>query len=191
MRRRSTGPWRRSPISSAITELWAEIALAAEHESPLWAESLRPVAERDTTPVFSSLAEERFALGLETIYEGYLLHYGEPRLFAPEDSDAALLLGDYLYAEGLVRVAALEQVLAVSDLAELISLCAQLRAENRQGDGPAWAATAAWLGHGELEPARAALRADRDPGPLAELARAAAGEEAFGVALGAHLARVR
>jgi len=130
--RRSTGPWRLSAISSATTELWAAIALAAEHESPLWADSLRPPAERDTTPVFSALAEERFALGLETIYEGYLLHYGEPRLFSPEDVDTALLLGDYLYAEGLVRVAALEEVLAVSDLAELISLCAQLRAERDQ-----------------------------------------------------------
>ncbi|MBA3412886.1 MAG: hypothetical protein H0T09_04275 [Actinobacteria bacterium] len=171
--------------------MWAAIALAAEHESPLWADSLRPPAERDTTPVFSALAEERFALGLETIYEGYLLHYGEPRLFSPEDVDTALLLGDYLYAEGLVRVAALEEVLAVSDLAELISLCAQLRAENRQGDGLAWAATAAWLGHGELEPAREALRAESDSGPLAELARTAAGDEAIGAALGAHLARVR
>ena len=47
-----------------------------------------------------------FALGLETIYEGYLLHYGRPRLFAPADADTALLLGDYLYAHGLVRIAA-------------------------------------------------------------------------------------
>ncbi len=35
---------------------------------------------------------------------------------------------------------------AVSDLAELISLCGQLRAEDREGDGAAWAATAALLG---------------------------------------------
>ena len=49
---------------------------------------------------------ERFALGVETIYEGYLLHYGRPRLFAPPDEDVALLLGDYLYAHGLVRIAA-------------------------------------------------------------------------------------
>ena len=55
--------------------------------------------------MFSPLADERFALGLETIYEGYLVHYGEPRLFDPADADAALLLGDYLYAHGLVRVA--------------------------------------------------------------------------------------
>ena len=50
------------------------------------------------------MAEPRYALGIETIYEGYLLHYGRPRLFAPEDGDTALLLGDYLYAHGLVRI---------------------------------------------------------------------------------------
>ena len=48
-------------------------------------------------PVFSPLvADRRFALGVETIYEGYLVHYGRPRLFAPPDDDIALLLGDYL-----------------------------------------------------------------------------------------------
>ena len=55
--------------------------------------------------MFSPLGEARYALGLETIYEGYLLHYGRPRLFAPVDADTALLLGDYLYAHGLVRIA--------------------------------------------------------------------------------------
>jgi hypothetical protein len=99
--------------------------------------------------VFSPLGEERYALGLETIYEGYLLHYGRPRLFAPADADTALLLGDYLYAHGLVRVAAAGPVEAVTDLAALISLCAQLRADGLPGDGEAWAATAATLGRGE------------------------------------------
>ena len=42
--------------------------------------------------------DERHALGVETIYEGYLLHFGRPRLFAPVDLDTAILLGDYLYA---------------------------------------------------------------------------------------------
>jgi hypothetical protein len=96
-------------------------------------------------PVFSVLADERYALGLETIYEGYLLHYGRPRLFAPTDEDTALLLGDYLYAHGLVRVADSGTVEAVAELAALISLCAQLRADRLPGDGEAWAATAARL----------------------------------------------
>ena len=102
------------------------------------------------------------ALGLETIYEGYLVHYGRSRLFSPADRDTALLLGDYLYAHGLVRVAETGDVAAVSDLAELISLCAQSRADGRDGDGAAWAATAASLGRGGLELARSgAPRAGR------------------------------
>jgi len=85
--------------------------------------------------VFSLLGADRFALGIETIYEGYLVHYGRSRLFAPEDEDTALLLGDYLYAQGLVRVAETGDVTAVADLAELISLCGQARAAGRDGDG--------------------------------------------------------
>ena len=64
------------------------------------------------------------------------------------DDDTALLLGDYLYAHGLVRVAEAGKVEAVADLAALISLCAQLRADELPGDGEAWAATASTLGEG-------------------------------------------
>ncbi len=176
------------PASS--TELWDVLAEEAARESPLWAEALRPHEERELEPVFSPLADERYALGLESIYEGYLLHYGRPRLFSPDERDTALLLGDYLYAHGLVRIAVLEVVDAVSDLAALISLSAQLRAEERDGDGPAWAATAALLGAGGLDEARAALRDEGDPEPLASLARASAGVEPVERALSAHRSRV-
>ena len=140
--------------------LWETIAAEAERESPLWAESLRPDGERELEPVFSALADERFGLGLETIYEGYLVHYGRSRLFAPPDGDAALLLGDYLYAHGLVRIAELGDVEAIRELAELISRCAHLRAEGAPGDGEAWAETAARLGSdGDLEARSRALAA--------------------------------
>ncbi|MDX6513822.1 MAG: hypothetical protein QOE36_3326 [Gaiellaceae bacterium] len=178
------------PTSSAL-DVWTTIALEAERESPLWASILRPSAERDTVPVFSALCDPRFALGVETIYEGYLVHYGRPRLFAPEDADSALLLGDYLYAHGLVRVAAEGNVDAVADLAELISLCSQLRSENTEGDGAAWAATAALLGWHALESPRAALRVGGDAQPLLALARQARGEEAVELALAAHSGRLR
>ena len=125
------------------TDLWDEIASAAAAESDLWRDARRVDPER--VPIFSPLAEARYALGLETIYEGYLCHYGAPRLFAPRDDETALLLGDYLYAHGLVRIAATGEVDAVAELAELISLCARLRAEGEDGDGEAWAATAAAL----------------------------------------------
>ena len=142
----------------------------AAAESELWRRALVPAAERELVAVFSPLGEPRHALGLETIYEGYLLHYGKPRLFAPADRDSALLLGDYLYAHGLVRIAALDDVAAVADLAELISLCAQLRAADTEGDGAAWAASAALLGRSKLAAARDALRIGGDPDPLLALA---------------------
>ena len=177
-------------MPTSTTDLWETVAFEAERESPLWGAALRPPAERETEPVFSPLGEERFALGLETIYEAYLLHYGRPRLFAPGDGDTALLLGDYLYAHGLVRIAELEDVAAVADLAELISLCAQVRAAGTDGDGEAWAATAALLGRGGLDEARAALRDDANPKPLAEAARAAAGADDVERALRTHRSRV-
>jgi hypothetical protein len=159
---------------------------AASAESPLWAESLRPVAEQEREVVFSPLAPPEHALGLETIYEGYLVHFGHSRLFAPGDRDTALLLGDYLYAHGLVHVAGTGNVDAVSDLAELISLCAQARADGRDGDGAAWAATASALGAGGLDEARTAMR-DRGDSTAAEaVARDAAGDEAVASALAAH-----
>ena len=147
---------------AVATDLWETIAREAAQESRLWQEALSADPQREA--VFSPLAEERYGLGLETIYEGYLLHYGRPRLFEPAEADTALLLGDYLYAHGLVRIAEAGPVEAVNDLAALISLCSQLRADGLPGDGEAWAATAATLGRGE--DARLAWQ----PGPEAQRA---------------------
>jgi hypothetical protein len=177
--------------SSAVLDVWETIAAGAADESRLWADTLRPEAERERDPVFSPLAEERFALGLETIYEGYLVHYGSPRLFAPADQDTALLLGDYLYAHGLVRIAAFGEVAAVDDLAELISLCSQLQAERSDGEGPLWAATAALLGQGVLDEQRAALRLHGDPSALEAAACATVGDEPVARSLAAHGRRLR
>jgi hypothetical protein len=165
------------------------MALDAAAESTLWADCLLPESERDRSPVFSALGEARYALGLETIYEGYLVHYGRPRLFAPSDDDTALLLGDYLYAHGVARISALHDVAAVADLSELISLSSQLRAEEADGDGPLWAATASLLGRGVLDEARTALRLHSDPSPLDRVARETAGDESVDAALAAHATR--
>ena len=178
-------------MASSAVDVWETLAEEAAAESVLWKQALLPRAERECVAVFSPLAEERYRLGVETIYEAYLVHFGTPRLFAPPDQDTALLLGDYLYAHGLVRIAGLGTVEAVADLAELISLCGQLRAEDREGDGAAWAATAALLGSGLLAAAREALRVGSDPGPLDRLARGHAGDEAVDGALAAHAGRVR
>jgi hypothetical protein len=166
--------------------LWERIAAEAASHSPVWADALLPAGERREEVVFSPLAPPELALGVETIYECYLVHYGRPRLFARGDDDTSLLLGDYLYAHGLVRVAETGNVAAVADLAELISLCAQSRAEGRDGDGAAWAATAARLAAGGLDEARDALRRTGDASRLDEAARAAAGAEPVERALAAH-----
>ena len=130
--------------SSAAIDLWSTLAAEAAAESPLWGEQLRALPERED--VFGPLAPGRFTLGLETIYEGYLVHYGRSRLFDPVDAETALLLGDYLYAHGLVRIAATGTLAAVVALAELISTCAHLRAEQAPGDGEAWVGAARRLG---------------------------------------------
>jgi hypothetical protein len=181
---------RRLALTSA--SVWQTIAVEAARESALWSAALRPEQEREEFPVFSALADESFALGVESIYEGYLLHYGRPRLFAPADRDTSILLGDYLYAHGLVRVAAQGDVGVVADLAELLGLCAHLRAEQQAGDGAAWAATIALLGRVEerLAEARAALTDEADPAPLVQLAESAAGAAAVAHALALHSARV-
>jgi hypothetical protein len=177
--------------SQIAADVWHAIAAEAARESTLWADALREDDERERVPVFSPLGDERYALGLETIYEGYLLHYGRSRLFAPADADTALLLGDYLYAHGLVHISAFGIVAAVADLAELISLAAQVRAEETGDDGPLWAATAALLAEDALAEARASLRLRRDTSALLELAAGATSPDALKLALATHADRLR
>jgi len=74
-------------------------------------------------------APAEYALVVEAVREGYLLHYEEPRLLAGHDSDLALLAGDYLYALGLDRLASLGDTRAVALLSDLISQCARLQTE--------------------------------------------------------------
>jgi hypothetical protein len=74
---------------------------------------------------------------LEAVYEGYLLHYGEPRAFAGMDADLRLLAGDALYALGLSRLAESGDLEAVAVLSDLISDTAKAQAEGRSGDAEA------------------------------------------------------
>jgi hypothetical protein len=68
---------------------------------------------------------------LEVVYEGYLMHYGEPRAFPGMDEDLRLLAGDALYALGLSRLAEAGDLEAVAALSDLISRSAQAHAEGR------------------------------------------------------------
>ncbi len=81
-------------------------------------------------------APAEYGLVVESVREGYLLHYGESRLLVDADPDLALLAGDYLYALGIERLAALGDVEAVAVLADLISGCARLHAEGREREAP-------------------------------------------------------
>jgi len=74
----------------------------------------------------ASADPDEYALLIETIYEGFLLHYGSSRLLADVDADLALLAGDRLYALGLERLVALGDVEGVRELADVIAVCALL-----------------------------------------------------------------
>jgi hypothetical protein len=70
---------------------------------------------------------EEYELLVEAVYEGYLLHYGAPRVVRVPDADLRLLAGDRLYAVGLARLVALGDTHAVVELADTITLSALAR----------------------------------------------------------------
>jgi hypothetical protein len=82
---------------------------------------------------------EDYELLVEAIYEGYLLHYGEPRVVRVPDADLRLLAGDRLYAVGLARLVELGDTRAVAELADTITLSALA-----QGAGSVKLADAVW-----------------------------------------------
>lgn len=103
------------------------------------------VVEPDADAAFA--APEAYAPVVESVREGYLLHYGESRVLAGHEGDLGLLAGDYLYALGIERLAAMGDARAVGVLAELIGRCAQLHAEGREGEAAAlWREAVAALG---------------------------------------------
>lgn len=144
-------------------------------------------------------APDEYAILVESVREGYLLHYGRSRLIGGPSDDLHLLAGDYLYALGLERLAGLGDLDAVRELSDLISLSAQLHAD---GLGER-AASALWLaatvavasgpppGH---EGAKAALRDGEDAAAtvdeLRSLASARAAETGIGGALASAAAAI-
>ncbi len=93
--------------------------------------------------------EGEYELLLEMILEGSHLHYGPQRVVCTDDPDLALLLGDQLYALGLARLAALDDLEAVDELADVISLVAQAHASwDRELADAVWDAGAAAIGWG-------------------------------------------
>lgn len=114
----------------------SEVAGRARAASPVWASALRDEAVGGA--VYGPRVDPRFALGLETIYEGYLVHHASSRLFDPADREQAILLGDYLYAAGLVEVCRAGELPAVATLAELIATVSDRRSRGLGDDAAAW-----------------------------------------------------
>jgi hypothetical protein len=148
------------------------IAAVAATERGALAATLLATEARRGGEVWAPLCGETFAPGMEAIYEGYLLHYGHPRLFATRDDGERLLCGDHLYAQGLVWVAAIGDLAAIDALASLIGTAAAVRARGDL-DTDLWAATALALAgvvdYETLARAARALRLENDPLPVSAI----------------------
>jgi hypothetical protein len=117
----------------------AEVAAAADP-------ALAPYALKDPGPGRFDDLESVRGFVLEAVYEGYLMHYGQPRAYAGMEEDLCLLAGDALYALGLSRLAEAGDLAAVAELSDLISGTAQAHAEGRPEAAEAlWAASAGRL----------------------------------------------
>ena len=173
--------------------------VAAEGEAI--APALAPDAGEDVlAPLVTAAAARRadpddYALVIESVLEGFLLHFGRTRLLATEDADLRLLAGDYMYALGLSRLARLGDLAAVRALADLITLSAR----HHDGDGQRddllaglWLASALAVAAGPWEGHERAIAAARGGRARAQgLIEAALGRAAeCGVALEAQHALI-
>lgn len=187
---------RRMPVVP-IEPAAALVALAAElrEEGPVIAPL---VAEPSTAPALGLLAAvgprcadapSAYAAVIESVREGYLLHYGEPRLLGALDADLRLLIGDHLYARGIERLVGLGDLLAVRELSDLISLAAQLDAAPARSAAAveaAWLASVVAIATGADEAHAqgvATLRATGDARPLWDAAVSAADRAGLSEAL--------
>jgi hypothetical protein len=100
---------------------------------------------------------EEYELLVEAIYEGYLLHYGCPRVVRAPDADLGVLAGDRLYAIGLARLVALGDPAAVAELADTITLSSLAQgAGEPELAAVVWAAGARAVGWGPSDAHRRA-----------------------------------
>lgn len=121
-----------------------------------------PAGVAATGPRAAPHAEE-IELAVAAVHEGYSLHYGRPRAMAITDPDLALLAGDRLYALGLERLAAIGDLAAIAELADVIALSAQAHAaQDDELAHAAWQAGAVSVGWGSnagVDAAKARARA--------------------------------
>ena len=160
------------------------------------------VIEPTASPVLGPLAAAgpraasnpaEYSFVVESIREGYELHYGTSHVLSGEDRKLSLLAGDYLYALGLERLAELRDAEAVAELSDLISLSAACHAEGSEAVVPAlWLATAVAVGCAggkSHENAKSALR--RGDGKAAAALRTTAEQTARAAGIEDALDRAR
>jgi hypothetical protein len=137
------------------------------------AEAVAPGAAREHALVAASgprAAAHRadVEIAVAAVDEGYRLHYAAPRALRIDDADLRLLAGDRLYALGLARLAAIGDMTAIAELADVISLGAQAHTAGDEAlAGAAWQAGATAIGWGSSERAQAAKAQARAGDPAA------------------------
>lgn len=144
-------------LASLLRGRGGMIATLLRAEQPERLEQAQGPAQLAAAGPRASADPAEYELLIEAIYEGYLLHYGSPRLMHAPEADLALLAGDQLYALGLARLVGLGDIPAVIELADVITLCALAQA----ADSPelalaVWQAGARAIGWGASEPHRRA-----------------------------------
>jgi hypothetical protein len=141
--------------------LMASLVEVRTESSPAQAQPLGPAQLAASGPRASGHGPD-YELLMETIYEGYLLHYQASRVVRPSEEDLGLLAGDRLYALGLARLVELGDIEAVAELADVISLSALARADAKPELAEAvWMAGAHAVGWGasaRYEDAKTLLR---------------------------------
>ncbi len=180
-----------SPPEQALITLAAELRADRSVISPHVREPTEPPALGLLVAAGPRAASDPadYARVVESVREGYLLHYGTPRIIATSDRDLALLAGDYLYASGLSLLASIGDAEAITELADLISLCAQAQAGDADAVPALWLAAAVAIAAGSAPKhaeAKAALRrGDAAGGDLWAWASSSAAQSGLGEQLGA------
>jgi len=146
-----------------------ELHSLLESEGGLLAAALQKTGSREvfaplvTTGPRTSADPTGYAVVVESILEGYLLHYGRGRIVDDPDPDLRLLAGDHLYAFGLVRLARIGDLEAIDELSDLITFCAQAHATapNARIESP-WRLTQVFWANAVLAVAAGPSREQRD-----------------------------
>ncbi len=174
---------RSDPLSLLAEQLREEDSLLSPHvvEPAPGSAGLGMLAAAGRGAADGPAVGASYALLIESIREGYLLHYATPRVLAGLDPDLALLAGDYLFARGIEQLAALGDLGALRELVDLIALSAQIHggaSDRAQANAPPlWLACVGAVAAGPSDGHEAAKRSLIVAAPEAGRILAAAARE--------------